>query len=388
MTTQPVRILLVDDDPADRALAIRELEQVLASVRIHEIRTAQELSEALAQHRFDLAITDYQLNWSDGLRVLDEIKGACPDCPVIMFTGSGNEEVAVAGLKRGLADYVPKKPKQYASLAAAVLRTQQREQERQALLAMEQERHHIAEALRLNEKFAELGRMAGIIAHEINNPLESVTNLLYLLRKSGKLDQQLDGYVEAAEIEIARVAHITKQTLSFYRESNRPLQTNIPELLDGLLNMYVQKIDSHISVHRRYEDVAPVMAYTSQIRQVFSNLIVNAVEAMPAEGRLHLHVRPSQLWGRSLVKGVRVTIGDTGPGIEEENRAKLFRAFFTTKGEKGTGLGLWVSHGIITNHHGTIHVCSSTNGASHGTVFSVFLPYGTDSHHPPRRGVR
>src|SRR5579875_2378752 len=104
MSTESLHILLVDDNPADRALAIRELEQALGNVRIHEIRTAQELREALSQRDFNLAITDYQLNWSDGLKVFDEIKAACPDCPVIMFTGSGNEELAVEGLKRGLEE--------------------------------------------------------------------------------------------------------------------------------------------------------------------------------------------------------------------------------------------------------------------------------------------
>lgn len=377
------RILLIDDNPADRALTIRELKIALGTVQVLEIRTAEELREALRTGSFDLAITDYELNWSNGLDVLQQVKQACPDCPVIMFTGSGNEEVAVEGLKCGLDDYVSKKPRQYASVAAAVLRTLQRQQERQALRLVEQERHRIAEALRLNEKFAELGRMAGIIAHEINNPLESVTNLLYLLRSSGRLEPDLDRFVETAEAEVARVAHIAKQTLTFYRESNRPLETSIPDLLDGLLAMYVQKINSHIQVERHYRNVPVALVYTSQIRQVFSNLIGNALEAMPHRGTLKLFVRESSLWGRPTVRGLRVTVADTGRGIAPELRQKLFQAFFTTKGDRGTGLGLWVSQGIIANHHGTIHACSSTRPGRHGTVFSVFLPFA-DAQSPER----
>ncbi len=377
--TSPIRILLIDDSPADRALANRELGQNLGSFTVAEVTTSAEFEDALRHLDFDLVITDYQLHWSNGLAVFDAIKAKHPDCPVIMFTGSGDEEVAVEGLQRGLDDYVPKRPRRYATLAASVRRTLQRQSERQALRAMEEERVRVTEALRLNEKLAELGRMAGVIAHEINNPLESVTNLLYLLRKSGRLDDELMRYAGMAETELARISHIAKQTLSFYRESNTPSRTDVPELLDGLLSMFVQKIDSHIIIRRRFAAVQPVLTYTSQIRQVFSNLIANAIEAMgQTGGTLSIRLRESRKWSRPSVEGVRITVADTGVGITAENQKRLFEAFFTTKGDKGTGLGLWVSFGILARHGGTIDVRSSTDAKHHGTVFSVFLPHEPD----------
>lgn len=371
-----VRILLVDDNPADRALAKRELGAIGTTLEIQEITDQAQFDAALEIRDFDLVITDYQLNWNNGLRVLEQVKTACPDCPVIMFTGSGDEEVAVEGLKQGLEDYVPKKPKRYASLAASVMRTLQRQSERRALMVMQEERARIAEALRLNEKFAELGRMAGVIAHEINNPLESVVNLLYIAQQKEQLDPELRAHLRTAEAELFRVAHITRQTLSFYRESRTPSETNIPDLIDSLLAMFVQKINGHITVRKHAGSVRPVFAYTSQIRQVFSNLIANALEAMGAAGGvLAIHMHESRKWSQPSVRGVRVTISDTGQGIAKQNRQRLFEAFFTTKGERGTGLGLWVSYGIVVRHGGTMHVRSRQEGEEHGTVFSVFLPY-------------
>ena len=370
------RILLVDDNPSDRALARRGLSGVGIALEIHEITNQEQLNETLAREGFDLVITDYQLNWNNGLRVLEQVKSACPDCPVIMFTGSGDEEIAVEGLKQGLEDYVPKKPKRYASLAASVLRTLQRQSERRALIVMQQERARTAEALRLNEKFAELGRMAGVIAHEINNPLESVVNLLYIAQNHERLDPELKEHLLLAETELFRVAQITKQTLSYYRESTSPSETNLAELIESLISMFGPKINGRVKVRRHFGKVNPVSAYTSQIRQVFSNLISNAIEAMGSEGGvLAIHVHESRKWNQPSVRGVRVTISDTGQGIAKDDRKRLFEAFFTTKGEKGTGLGLWVSYGIVVRHSGTIHVRSLQNAQEHGTVFSVFLPY-------------
>lgn len=378
-----VRILLVDDNPADRALARRELNSVGSDVEIHEITDEMQLQNALTTKIFDLVVTDYQLNWSNGLRVLEQVKAVCPDCPVIMFTGSGDEEIAVEGLKSGLEDYVPKKPKRYASLAAAVLRTLQRQSERRALIVMQEERARIAEALRLNEKLAELGRMAGVIAHEINNPLESVSTLIYLVKEDESLDPSLRAQLETAEAELLRIAHITKQTLTFYRESSSPSETSLPDLIDSLLTMFVQKINGHIEVRKDIGDVGPVLAFTSQIRQVFTNLLANALDAIgKGNGVLAIHMHDSRKWNQSSVRGVRVTVADTGQGIAIQDKQHLFEAFFTTKGERGTGLGLWVSYGIVMRHGGSIHVRSRQGGQQHGTVFSVFLPYEPSFHSP------
>lgn len=386
--SEHLRIILMDDSPADRALIHRQLEQALDSVTIREIANESQLQDLLTRRDFDLAITDCQLRWTDGLTVLQRIRAACDDVPVIMFTGSGNEDIAVEGMKMGLDDYVPKHPKRYASLTASVLKALQRRSERAAFRHLQHEQTRITEALRLNEKFAELGRLAGIIAHEINNPLESIMNILFLLGRTPGLDPSVHPYIQLAEEELERVARITRQTLSFYRESSRPTETNMAELLDGLVAMYEYKIGTtfrepvggSIEVGREYEEVKPVLAFASQIRQVCSNMLANALDAMShTGGRLRIRLRDSRHWQQPSVRGVRISFADTGSGIAPENRRKLFEAFFTTKDEKGTGLGLWVSQGIVARHGGSIRFRSCcAPGGQHGTVFTIFLPYEHD----------
>ena len=335
-----VRILLVDDNPADRELAKREIAHAIGEVSFEEVTDQVELDAVLQSGNLDLVVTDYAVRWTNGLQVLEQAKAACPDCPVIMFTDSGDEEVAVEGMKRGLDDYVPKKPKRYANLAASVLRAMQRQSERQALRTMERERARVAEALRLNEKFAELGRMAGIIAHEINNPLESIGLILYMLQTSQRLDPSLLEQVRTAESELYRVARIARQTLTFYRETNRPLETDLAELLNSLFSMFGQRFEGPVKMRKHFEPVQRVLAYTSQLRQVFSNLIVNAMEAMgTAGGTLAVYLHPSHHWSNPSVQGVRITISDTGPGILIEDKRRIFEAFFYDQGRKGHGVG-------------------------------------------------
>ena len=234
------------------------------------------------------------------------------------------------------------------------------------------ERRRNEEVLRRTEKLAATGRLAASIAHEINNPLEAITNLLYLLRRFSRLDDSALNYVTIAEREVRRMSEITQQTLRFYRQSTLPARATMHELLDSVLDMYNVRLSTQaIVVERHYEPTLDLHCFAGEVRQVIANLVSNSIDAMAAGGRLIVSARRSRDWVHPQRDGVRLTIADTGSGMTSEVRDRLFEAFFTTKGSTGTGLGLWVSHEIILKHHGIIHVRSR---AAKGTVFQIFLP--------------
>jgi PAS domain S-box-containing protein len=226
------------------------------------------------------------------------------------------------------------------------------------------------EALRRSEKLATAGRLAASVAHEINNPLEAVLNLLYLVRNDpGRAEQ----YLTMAEQEVARVATLVQQTLGFVRDSNTPVLVNPAIIADEVLLLYSKKLEAkNIRVSRRYTS-CQIVAYSGELRQLLSNLLVNAVDAMLQGGELQIRVEAAREW-RSGEAGARIVVADNGSGIPRENLGKIFEPFYSTKKDTGTGLGLWVSSGIVKKHGGTIHVRSRIDGRHSGTVFSVFLP--------------
>jgi PAS domain S-box-containing protein len=239
------------------------------------------------------------------------------------------------------------------------------------------ERVRAEETLRKTEKLAATGRLAASIAHEINNPLEALTNILFLLRNFSALDAQAHEYVAMAEHEVRRVAEIAQQTLRFYRQSTLPGRATLAELIDSVLDLYRGRLSNQsISVEREYDPQQTVFCYSGEIRQVFANLFGNAIDAIPSGGRIIVRVRHSRDWRQPELQGIRFTVADTGSGMEPEVRGRIFEAFFTTKDATGTGLGLWVSHEIIQKHRGTIRVRSRASGPdrSSGTVFQIFLP--------------
>jgi PAS domain S-box-containing protein len=233
-----------------------------------------------------------------------------------------------------------------------------------------------AEALLRNtERMAAMGRLAATIAHEINNPLESVTNVFYLLSRHSTLDKVSQTYLSVAEEELKRISHIVKQTLGFYRETEHPIQVELSKVLDSVFALYEHRgAKLGIELSRKYDLDAVVEGYPGELRQIFSNLVVNALEAVGEDGRVIIHAYPSRDWAGGGRKGVRISVADNGPGIAPNSRGHLFEPFFTTKGERGTGLGLWVTLGMVQKHHGTIRVRSSMAERRHGTIFSVFLP--------------
>ncbi len=235
------------------------------------------------------------------------------------------------------------------------------------------ERKAIEETLRRSEKLATAGRIAGTLAHEINNPLSAVTNVLYLLQNSG-LDSVSQHYVDLAAAELARVSHIARNTLSFYREAAAPVSVRLSEVLQSVLELYSRQIsDKALVVRKHFGRDLEVRNFPGELRQIFSNLVVNAIDVLPRQGELILAIRPAIDW-RTGNAGARVLVADRGPGISEEARSHLFEPFFTTKGERGTGLGLWVTQGIVQKQGGSISVRSSTVPGASWTVFSVFVP--------------
>ena len=245
------------------------------------------------------------------------------------------------------------------------------------------ERRRAEDALRRTEKLAAAGRLAASIAHEINNPLEAVTNLLYLIRQA-PLDPESAEYADLASHELARVSEITQQTLRFYRQSTLPVMSNVSELVESVLALHHGRITAmQVEVNRRYAHDVQLYCFAGELRQLFANLIGNAIDAMtPLGGRLLLRVRYAHSPSNPDQRGVRVTVADTGIGMSREVQRHIFEPFFTTKESTGTGLGLWVSAEIVGKHQGFIRVRSRNrvDDDPSGTVFSVFFPVsGSDA---------
>ncbi len=230
------------------------------------------------------------------------------------------------------------------------------------------------EALRRAESLAAMGRTAGIIAHEINNPLEAITNAFYLLRNHPSLDDEARHYASLAERELQRASHITRQTLSFYRESKQPVAVSLTEVIDSILEVQTHALEeAGITAEKRFQSHRTICGYSVEIRQIFFNLIDNAIQAMAYGGTLRIRVADStdRLTDRP---GVTVSVIDTGVGIREEDEKQLFQPFFSTKADKGTGLGLWISKGIVQKYDGAITFRSQHCRSGNATCFRVFLP--------------
>jgi signal transduction histidine kinase len=240
------------------------------------------------------------------------------------------------------------------------------------------ERKRAEDALRKTEKLAAAGRLAASIAHEINNPLEAVTNLLYLLQHQPSLDDQAISYADLAQQEISRVAEMTQQTLRFYRQSTLPAVANLGELLDSVLMLYKGRLlGLQIEVSQKNGPNLDLYCFSGELRQVFANLIGNALDALGQGGHLWLKVRRSRSWVDGT-PGVRLFVADNGCGMTKATRLRIFEPFFTTKETTGTGLGLWVSGEILAKHKATVRLASRAAEAAHGkpsgTVFMVFFP--------------
>ncbi len=228
------------------------------------------------------------------------------------------------------------------------------------------------ELLRKTEKIAAAARLAATVAHEINNPLEAVSNLVYLAKLRPGVPSQAVEDLTMAEQELNRVSHVTRQTLGFYREANQPDKLDVPTIVESVLRLYSNKFKTkNIQVVHESEPCPPLQGFPGELQQVVANIISNAADAVEPGGALKVTV--SCVDG-DAGKTVQVRVEDNGPGIAAEHLDRIFEPFFTTKKNVGTGLGLWVSKTIVERHGGTIKVTSRNDNGSHGTVFCVSIP--------------
>jgi PAS domain S-box-containing protein len=237
------------------------------------------------------------------------------------------------------------------------------------------ERKQSEKALMRSEKLATVGRMAATIAHEINNPLAAVTNMLFLLQGMPEMTDQARQFLGMADAELKRIAHITRQSLGFYRENDTPSMVSVTSVLESALDLMKSKIaQKKATIHKDWTEDVEVFALPGELRQIFSNLIGNSLDAMGEGGAIRLRAVAGST-GKVGCPCVRVTIADNGRGIDKAAAERIFEPFFTTKGALGTGLGLWVTRQIVEKHHGTIRMRSITSGPHRGTSFMVILPH-------------
>jgi PAS domain S-box-containing protein len=228
-------------------------------------------------------------------------------------------------------------------------------------------------ALMHNERLAVIGRLTAAISHEINNPLEAVTNLLYLIAQDSQLSSESAAYLEMAQAEIARAAKIVGQSLRFQRRSQDRTSAVCSNLVESVLQLFERKLRSlKIEIQREFECKRNISCIENEIKQVLTNLIENAIHSMPNGGRIRLRLRDARLHSTG-VEGVRFSIADTGHGMSAETKARIFDAFFTTRAMDGNGIGLWISSDIVKRHNGSMRVRSSDATGKSGSVFSLFL---------------
>jgi two-component system, NtrC family, sensor kinase len=230
------------------------------------------------------------------------------------------------------------------------------------------------QALLVSERLAATGRTAHTIAHEINNPLEAITNLIYLLQNTLDRPEVARRYLNQTAEELARVSRISRQILSFNREASSPVKTLISELIDDVLALNNRAVvDKNLRLVRDWNGALTIEGYPAQLRQVFSNIVRNAIEASRPGGAICIRISGTHM-ARQGEPAVRVTIADQGAGIAPENLKRVFDAFFTTKELKGSGVGLWLSASIVQQHGGYLRVRSCIRPEQSGTCLAVILP--------------
>ena len=233
----------------------------------------------------------------------------------------------------------------------------------------------LQETLRMSERLAATGRLAHTIAHEINNPLEALSNLIYIVQELESQGSQSKAYLQQASLELARIGHITKQILEYHRDSKRPITVAANEMIDSVLAIFRSTIMSNgIKLEKRLRASRPLSVQPGEMRQALGNLIANSLDAMgTAGGKLIVHCLDS-IEPRSGRRGVRILISDSGVGIPESVYSHIFDAFYTTKELKGSGIGLWLTSEVMQKHQGYIRFRSRTRGPYRGTIFDIFLP--------------
>ena len=354
---------------------------VQAAARTAGLRVAVELAENRREFLDELrrGASDLIVTGPEGLpdlelrEVFNYAASAHPPIPVVLAGGRIAQNEAIRLLRHGATEVL--QSGEMERLPTALARALKVRQSVAAQNHAQEELDRTAILLRENQKLITIGRLAASIAHEINNPLESITNLLYLLGEERELSGSARSYLALAQKELSRVGQISRQTLNFSRETTGPVRARIDELLEEVLSLYSRRMmEKNLRVERQYNCPEEAFVYPGEMRQVLSNLITNAVEASSQNGRLRVRVRLTRSWSDPGVRGIRVSVGDNGSGIPLEVQRRLGEPFFTTKGQRGTGLGLWVTRAIVQRYGGEIQLRSSVDKKRHGTVFSIFLP--------------
>jgi two-component system CheB/CheR fusion protein len=240
-------------------------------------------------------------------------------------------------------------------------------------------RKQAEDALLRAEKLAVAGRLAASVAHEINNPLEAIANMLYLITICDSTEQAKMRASTALD-ELMRISLVAQSTLKFHRETGSPKATLLSEVMDSVLSMFRAKLQSlDIAVDMKAGQEFPIACMPSETQQMFANLISNSIDAMQRKGRIAIRIQRSQDWRNRTSPGMRVTICDTGTGINRVTLSHIFEPFFTTKADTGTGLGLWVVAQLLERHKGSVNVWSSQRPGASGTAFSLFIPFGAET---------
>ena len=349
---------VLDHLPVGVLLAKPTGEVLLANRRIEALLGQSSRTAALESYR------EWPLSHPDGVRVRPT------DHPLVRAVDSGRAY--------GPEEYLYARgddTQSWISLAASPILNEHGEVSGGVLTVADVDQQKRSElALIQNEKLAAVGRLAASISHEINNPLEAVTNLLYLVRCGDHLPDEVRGYLDAADKELQRVSQIVSHTLRFHKQSTRPRELSAHELLEPTLGLFAGRLgNSNVSIVLDERSSGLVNCYEGEIRQILNNLVGNAIDSMKTGGRLLIRTRDSRNW-RTGAPGVRIVVADNGHGMPRNVMKRVFEPFYTTKGINGTGLGLWIARGIVDKHQGMLQIYSSTRASQSGTVFSLFLP--------------
>jgi len=236
------------------------------------------------------------------------------------------------------------------------------------------ERRASENALMRAEKLATAGRMAASVAHEVNNPLEGLTNLVYIARHSDDM-AEIRHLLAQADSELGRIAHITRQSLGFYRETSTPAHFKPAAIVREVTDFYASRaLSQGVTFIVNSNTEMEVLGLSGELRQILSNLLANSLDACPRGATIRVEANPASDPRNPVRTGVRISVADTGCGIRSDHIESIFEPFFTTKKDTGTGLGLWVSRELVEKHGGSLRVRSRTSDGKSGTVFSIFLP--------------
>jgi two-component system NtrC family sensor kinase len=343
---------------SERSLSAKNAFEMYVDVTLVQTATVEGLSRELESGDVDLLLCSVSDIPQDKLELIGERN---PDVPVVLLVSEEERQRLLQDIKLAAWDVIS--PAEMDRLPLSATRAVQVAQERRAI---RDELTQARELLLSCQKSIAVGRLLGSIAHEINNPLEAISNLLYLGQRNLSDEEETRKCFQMAEEELQRVGEITKQMLHYHLESKTVQEIVLSDVMDSILVLYQNRLDMRaIKVVRQYRSSQRLLAHPGELRQAFSNLIANAIDAMPSGGRLLVRIRDGKRCR------LAVTVADTGHGISRETIRRLGELLFTTKGEAGTGLGLWVTYQLIAKYGGSVQVYSSDRPGSNGAVFRV-----------------